>query len=49
MLLAVPDHVSLWGLLLAIQGPLQLYANVRLVPPFPGTKCLLSMAIRGID
>ncbi|TVY83358.1 putative tartrate dehydrogenase/decarboxylase TtuC [Lachnellula suecica] len=25
----VPDYISLWGLLLAIRGPLQLYANVR--------------------
>jgi isocitrate/isopropylmalate dehydrogenase len=24
----VPDHISLWGLLLALRGPLQLYANV---------------------
>jgi tartrate dehydrogenase len=34
----VPDHISLWGLLLAIRGPLQLYANVRPVRTFPGTK-----------
>jgi len=33
----VPDHISLWGLLLAIRGPLQLYANVRPVRTFPGT------------
>ncbi|KAL3421509.1 tartrate dehydrogenase/decarboxylase TtuC' [Phlyctema vagabunda] len=32
----VPDHISLWGLLLAIRGPLQLYANVRPVRVFPG-------------
>ena len=33
----VPDHISLWGLLLAIRGPLQLYANIRPVRTFPGT------------
>ncbi|RFU24846.1 hypothetical protein B7463_g11492, partial [Scytalidium lignicola] len=33
----VPDHISLWGLLLKIRGPLQLYANVRPVRTFPGT------------
>jgi tartrate dehydrogenase len=33
----VSDHISLWGLLLAIRGPLQLYANVRPVRTFPGT------------
>ncbi|KAH8595751.1 hypothetical protein B0O99DRAFT_511291 [Bisporella sp. PMI_857] len=37
----VPDHISLWGLLLAIRGPLQLYANVRPVRTFPGTKSAL--------
>jgi len=30
----VPDHISLWGLRLAIAQPLQQYANVRCVPPF---------------
>ncbi|KAH8704742.1 hypothetical protein BGW36DRAFT_285764 [Talaromyces proteolyticus] len=34
----VPDHISLWGLLLALRGPLQLYANVRPVRMFPGTR-----------
>ncbi|KAK9473655.1 uncharacterized protein V1510DRAFT_328661 [Dipodascopsis tothii] len=34
----IPDHVSLWGLLLAIRGPMQLYANVRPVKVFKGTK-----------
>ena len=34
----VPDHISLWGLLLAIRGPMQLYANVRPVRTFPGTE-----------
>ncbi|ODM16046.1 hypothetical protein SI65_08480 [Aspergillus cristatus] len=38
----VPDHISLWGLLLALRGPLQLYANVRPVRTFPGTKCKLN-------
>ncbi|KAJ5740540.1 tartrate dehydrogenase [Penicillium malachiteum] len=45
----VPDHVSLWGLLLAIRGPLQLYANVRPVRTFPGTKSPLDTAKKGID
>ncbi|OJK02742.1 hypothetical protein ASPACDRAFT_1864351 [Aspergillus aculeatus ATCC 16872] len=45
----VPDHVSLWGLLLAIRGPLQLYANVRPVRTFPGTKSPLNTAAEGID
>lgn len=31
----VPDHISLWNLLLAIRGPMQLYANVRPVKNFP--------------
>lgn len=35
------DHISLWGLLLAIRGPLQLYANVRPVRTFPGTHTAL--------
>lgn len=37
MISDVPDHISLWGLLLAIRGPLQLYANVRPVRTLPGT------------
>ncbi|KNG87487.1 hypothetical protein ANOM_003820 [Aspergillus nomiae NRRL 13137] len=45
----VPDHISLWGLLLALRGPLQLYANVRPVRTFPGTKCPLNTATEGID
>lgn len=40
----VPDHISLWGLLLAIRSPLQLYANVRPVRTFPGTRSPLSHA-----
>ncbi|OKL64325.1 putative tartrate dehydrogenase/decarboxylase TtuC [Talaromyces atroroseus] len=31
----VPDHISLWNLLLAIRGPMQLYANVRPVKSLP--------------
>lgn len=46
----VPDHISLWGLLLAIRGPLQLYANVRPVRTFPGTQSPLRNAgTKGID
>ncbi|RAL00389.1 tartrate dehydrogenase [Aspergillus ibericus CBS 121593] len=45
----VPDHVSLWGLLLALRSPLQLYANVRPVRTFPGTKSPLNTAVDGID
>jgi isocitrate/isopropylmalate dehydrogenase len=37
----VPDHISLWGLLLAIRRPLQLYANVRPVRKFPKTRSYL--------
>jgi tartrate dehydrogenase len=40
----IPDHVSLWGLLLAIRGPLQLYANVRPIRTFPGTHSNLRTA-----
>lgn len=43
----VPDHISLWGLLLAIRGPLQLYANVRPVRTFPGTRSRLRDAEEG--
>ncbi|KAG0651058.1 putative tartrate dehydrogenase decarboxylase [Hyphodiscus hymeniophilus] len=46
----VPDHISLWGLLLAIRGPLQLYANVRPVRTFPGTQSpLRTVGAKGID
>lgn len=45
----MPDHVSLWGLLLALRSPLQLYANVRPVRTFPGTKSPLTTAVNGID
>ncbi len=43
----VPDHISLWGLLLAIRGPLQLYVNVRPVRTFPGTQSHLRNARPG--
>ncbi|KAI5478411.1 putative tartrate dehydrogenase [Pseudohyphozyma bogoriensis] len=33
----VPDHISLWGLRLAICQPLQQYANVRRTRVLPGT------------
>ncbi|KAL2820946.1 hypothetical protein BDW59DRAFT_174285 [Aspergillus cavernicola] len=45
----VPDHLSLWGLLLKIRSPLQLYANVRPIRTFPGTKSPLNTAKDGID
>lgn len=34
----VPDHISLWGLRLAICQPLQQYANVRPTRILPGTQ-----------
>jgi isocitrate/isopropylmalate dehydrogenase len=34
----IPDHISLWGLRLAICQPLQQYANVRPTKVFRGTK-----------
>ncbi|KIR98722.1 tartrate dehydrogenase [Cryptococcus deuterogattii 2001/935-1] len=34
----VPDHISLWGLRLAICQPLQQYANVRRTRILPGTE-----------
>ncbi len=34
----VPDHVSLWGLLIPLRRELHLYANVRPVKLFPGTR-----------
>ena len=40
----VPDHISLWGLLLAIRGPMQMYANVRPVRTFAGTHSYLRNA-----
>jgi len=43
----VPDHISLWGLLLAIRGPAQLYVNVRPVRLFPGVKSPLANVSQG--
>lgn len=40
----VPDHISLWGLRLAICQPLQQYANVRPTRIFPGTESPLRKA-----
>ncbi|KAA8911983.1 hypothetical protein TRICI_003669 [Trichomonascus ciferrii] len=37
----VPDHISLWGLLLGLRGPLQLFANVRPVRMLPGMQSRL--------
>ncbi|OLC57263.1 MAG: tartrate dehydrogenase [Chloroflexi bacterium 13_1_40CM_4_68_4] len=39
---SVPDHVSLWGLLLPIRQAFQLYANVRPVRLLPGVPTVLS-------
>src|SRR5919201_5350623 len=39
---AVPDHVSLWGLLLPIRQPFELYANVRRIRLLPGVPTVLS-------
>ncbi|KAJ3984863.1 putative tartrate dehydrogenase [Lentinula detonsa] len=39
---SVPDHISLWGLRLAICQPLQQYANVRPTRILPGTKSPLA-------
>ena len=44
---SVPDHVSLWGLLIPLRRELDLYANVRPVKLFEGVKCPL--ANRGPD
>ncbi|CEN61288.1 Putative Isocitrate/isopropylmalate dehydrogenase [Aspergillus calidoustus] len=43
----VLDHISLWNLLLAIRGPMQLYANVRPVKTFPNVPSPLSHAKQG--
>ena len=41
----VPDHVSLWGLRLAICQPLDQYANVRPIRLLPGIegRCATSL------
>ncbi|GGX67248.1 tartrate dehydrogenase [Tateyamaria omphalii] len=38
----VPDHESLWGLLIPLRRELDLYANVRPVKLFEGVKCPLA-------
>ena len=38
---AVPDHVTLWGLLLPIRQRFNLYVNARPVKLFPGVTCPL--------
>ena len=38
----VPDHVSLWGLLIPIRREFQQYANVRPVRLMPGVRCPLA-------
>jgi tartrate dehydrogenase/decarboxylase/D-malate dehydrogenase len=38
----VPDHVSLWGLLIPIRRNFQLYVNLRPVRLMPGVKCPLA-------
>lgn len=43
----VPDHISLWGLRLAICQPLQQYANVRPTKIFRGTQSPLRNANPG--
>ncbi|KKY20866.1 putative tartrate dehydrogenase decarboxylase [Phaeomoniella chlamydospora] len=43
----VPDHISLWGLRLAICQPLQQYANVRPTKIFRGTQSPLRNATTG--
>jgi tartrate dehydrogenase/decarboxylase/D-malate dehydrogenase len=40
--LRVPDHVSLWGLLLPIRRQMQQYANIRPVRLLPGISSLLA-------
>lgn len=37
----VPDHISLWGLLIPIRRKFQQYVNVRPVQLFPGVPCPL--------
>jgi tartrate dehydrogenase/decarboxylase/D-malate dehydrogenase len=38
----VPDHISLWGLLIPIRRQFQQYVNVRPVQLFPGVPCPLA-------
>jgi isocitrate/isopropylmalate dehydrogenase len=39
----VPDHESLWGLLLKMRGPMQLYANIRPI------RCFTKPRLEGVD
>ncbi|KAF2022412.1 isocitrate/isopropylmalate dehydrogenase [Aaosphaeria arxii CBS 175.79] len=45
----VPDHISLWELLLAIRGQMQLYVNVRPVRTLPGIQPLIATPVKPID
>lgn len=47
LVLDVPDHISLWGLRLAICQPFQQYANVRPTKIFKGTQSPLRNASTG--
>lgn len=47
MIVDVPDHISLWGLRLAICQPFQQYANVRPTKIFRGTSSPLRNAEHG--
>lgn len=38
----VPDHISLWGLLIPIRRQFQQYVNIRPVQLFPGVPCPLA-------
>jgi tartrate dehydrogenase/decarboxylase/D-malate dehydrogenase len=38
----VPDHISLWGLLIPIRRKFQQYVNIRPVQLFPGVPCPLA-------
>ncbi|MDG2404335.1 MAG: isocitrate/isopropylmalate family dehydrogenase, partial [Paracoccaceae bacterium] len=45
----IPDHITLWGLRLAICQPFDQYANVRPVRLLPGIKSPLSSGAEKID
>ncbi|WP_082514771.1 tartrate dehydrogenase [Yonghaparkia sp. Root332] len=46
---SLPDHVSLWGLLIPIRRAFDLYANVRPALLLPGVESPLRDTSRGID
>lgn len=48
-LLDVPDHISLWGLILPIRKSMNQYVNVRPTRILPGTKSPLSQCERSQD